>query len=130
MSRPAKRSIAVVVRNGKQILALRRPDDDDELPGIWGLPAGSYRQTETREDLIRRIGENKLGVSMAPLRLLTSGVQERSTYRLEMELWEASVQGEPTLGDWKWTLPSALQAGCDQGSLCCHLALGFFSDSV
>ena len=30
-----------------QVLAIRRPDDDDELPGVWGLPAGTYRSEES-----------------------------------------------------------------------------------
>ena len=31
---PLKHSIAVVIRNGDKVLSIRRPDNDDELPGI------------------------------------------------------------------------------------------------
>ena len=87
---PVKRSIAVMIFQGDKVLSVRRPDDDDELPGIWGLPAGTLRPSETIEDLISRIGGDKLGVKLTPLRKITSGRQMRPLYLLEMELWEAS----------------------------------------
>jgi ADP-ribose pyrophosphatase YjhB (NUDIX family) len=123
MSRPAKHAVAVLVRDGDRILAIRRPDDDDELPGVWGLPAGSFRGGETLEDLIRRIGREKLGVLLRPTQKLAAGSQERKHYRLEMELWEAEMEGVPGESQWKWTTLETLAAGRDQGSLCCRLAL-------
>lgn len=123
VSLPAKHSVAVLVRNGDRILAIRRPDDDDELPGIWGLPAGSFRDSETLEDLIHRIGLDKLGVSLSPIRKLADGAQDRERYRLEMELWEVEMEGAPGKAQWQWTALETLQQGSDQGSLCCRLAL-------
>jgi hypothetical protein len=123
MSKRVKHSIAVLIRNGDRVLVLRRPADDDELPGIWGLPAGSFRSAETLGDLIRRIGRHKLGVVLSPERLLCEGVQDRPGYRLEMELWEVSMDGTPTVPNWKWAGLDSLTAGRDQGSLCCALAL-------
>jgi 8-oxo-dGTP diphosphatase len=126
MSLPLKHSIAIVVRQGSQILAIRRPDDDDELPGIWGLPAGTFRDSETLDDLIRRIGSDKLGVSLRPVRKLAEGAQDRERYRLEMELWEAAMTGSPDISKripWKWTTLEGLKQGSEQGSLCCRLAL-------
>jgi 8-oxo-dGTP diphosphatase len=121
--KPVKRSVAVLIRSGGRILAIRRPDADDELPGIWGLPAGSFRDSETLQDLIQRIGRDKLGVSLTPLRKLGEGVQDRPRYRLEMELWEASMHEEPIRAEWKWTTFETLRQGSEQGSLCCKLAL-------
>jgi 8-oxo-dGTP diphosphatase len=126
MTLPLKHSIAVVVRDGSQILAIRRPDDDDELPGIWGLPAGTFRDSETLDDLIRRIGNDKLGVALAPVRKLAEGAQDRERYRLEMALWEATMTGTPGISgriQWKWTTLEGLKQGSEQGSLCCRLAL-------
>jgi ADP-ribose pyrophosphatase YjhB (NUDIX family) len=120
-----KRSVAVIVRGeGDRILAIRRPDDEAELPGIWGLPAGSYRGNESLPDLIHRIGAAKLGVRLHPVRLLASGRQQRPKYRLEMELWEASMEGVPSHPQWQWAEPRILEDGKRQGSLCCALALG------
>lgn len=123
MSLPTKRSVAVLVRNGNLVLTTRRPDDDDELPGVWGLPAGSYRASETLQELVARIGRDKLGVSLRPIRRVAQGTQSRSRYGLEMELWEAEMSGEPRHPAWRWAAAETLEPGRLQGSLCCRLAL-------
>lgn len=123
MQSPIKHSVAVLIFRGDQILLVRRPDDDDELPGIWGLPAGTCRGTERTEDVIRRIGRDKLGVTLSAARQLSSGTQERPAYRLEMELWEATMEGIPTLSEWQWSGFDLLKPGAAKGSLCCTLAI-------
>ena len=123
MSKRTKHSVAVVVRNDGDILAIRRPGNDDELPGIWGLPAGSYREGESLGDVVSRIGRDKLGAKLTPIRLIASGAQDRPQYRLEMELWEASMDGTPTYPEWQWAPPGVLKPGAASGSLCCRLAL-------
>jgi len=121
--KPLKHSVAVVVLNGDRILSIRRPGDDDELPGIWGLPAGTCRDQESAEDVIVRVGRDKLGVSLEPVRLLGRGTQSRPQYLLDMELWEASMSGIPTYPVWQWAPMSLLRPGAASGSLCCELAL-------
>ena len=122
MSRPVKHSVAVLIFNGDRILAIRRRDDDDELPGIWGLPAGTCRNGETVQDVIERIGREKLGVTIVSHRVLASGTQDRPRYRLNMELWEASMTGTPCHPEWQWAPVDLLRAGAAAGSLCCELA--------
>ena len=120
---PLKRSIALLVRERDRILSVRRADDDDELPGVWGLPAGSFRASETLDDLVFRIGRDKLGVALKPIRKLAHGRQERTQYILDMELWEAEiVSGIPEHPAWQWAMPEILLPGISQGSLCCRLA--------
>src|SRR5262245_23318868 len=99
---PVKHSIAVMIVRGDEILAIRRPDDDDELPGVWGLPAGTIRGSETAAELIERIGRDKLSVRLTPLRKVASGVAARMKYRLEMDLWEVSMEGTPVYPEWRW----------------------------
>lgn len=118
-----KRSVAVLVRRDGKLLALRRPDDDDELPGVWGLPAGSFRRSETRADLVGRIGRDKLGAHLEPVDVVASGRQERPTYTLQMELVEARLDGDPKIGDWQWAAEAILEPGRDRNSFCCRLAL-------
>jgi 8-oxo-dGTP diphosphatase len=120
---PVKHSVAVIVRRKDRILSIRRPQDEDELPGVWGLPAGTVRGKETVEDVILRIGRDKLGVELTPIRKLASGAQDRPKYRLEMELWEASMEGTPTCGEWQWAALDLLGPGMAAGSLCCELAI-------
>jgi ADP-ribose pyrophosphatase YjhB (NUDIX family) len=120
---PVKHSIALAIFKNDQILAIRRPDNDNELPGIWGLPAGTRRDRETTADVIQRIGREKLGVKLTPVRLLSAGRQERRSYRLEMELWEVSLEGTPNYPEWRWASVDLLRKGAESGSLCCELAL-------
>jgi ADP-ribose pyrophosphatase YjhB (NUDIX family) len=120
---PVKHSVAVVIFRDDQILAIRRREDDDELPGIWGLPAGTLRNSETVTDLIERIGLEKLQVKLTPVRCIAAGAQDRPSYRLEMELWEASMDGTPTHPEWQWASLDILQPGKTAGSLCCELAI-------
>ena len=128
MSSPVKRSVAILIRNGDTFLSTRRADDDDELPGVWGLPAGSYRGSESLEELILRIGRDKLGVSLRPLRKLASGWQSRERYILEMELWEAELSGVPRHPEWRWATAPDLEPGAAHGSFCCRLALDSFKN--
>ena len=115
-------------------LLVRRPADDPNLPGVWGLPAGSHAEGETDEALVRRIGREKLGVETADLGRLGEGQLDRPGYRLEMRLHAArlvagvprvpqSVPGITQYSDWGWKPPAELRDGADRGSLCCRLAL-------
>ena len=123
MTHPVKHSVAVVIVSGNLVLAIRRPDNDDELPGIWGLPAGTRRGDESVEDVIRRIGRDKLGVQLTPVRKLAFGAQDRAKYRLEMELWEVLMKGNPVYREWQWAATDLLRLGAASGSLCCELAI-------
>ena len=151
-----KRSIALVIRESEGVrrragcgdgapwLLVRRPDDDEDLPGVWGLPAGTLAPDELPEDLVRRIGREKLGVTIEPGAAVAKGTTVRATYDLEMDLWTATivagdpdVAGEPDVADpgpggrvaitryaeWKWGDPAALEDGARAGSLCCRLGL-------
>ena len=79
--------------------------------------------SETLDDLVRRIGTDKLGASLIPIRKMAEGSQARERYILEMELWEAGMSGVPRHPAWKWTTIKTLEPGQAQGSLCCRLAV-------
>jgi len=123
MSKPRKHSVAVIISKDDSVHAVRRADDDDELPGIWGLPAGTCRNQETVQDVIVRIGREKLGVDLKPERQLASGSQDRPGYLLCMELWHVSISGIPNHPNWRWVPLEFLRLGAAAGSLCCELAL-------
>ena len=124
MAKRVKHSVAVAVFRCGEILTIRRAQDDDELPGIWGLPAGTCREGETVQQVVDRIGREKLGVRLTPIRKLASGEQDRPHYYLQMELWEASMDGTPSYPEWRWAKPDLLRPGAASGSLCCDLAVG------
>ena len=53
--KPIKRSVAFVIysEDRTRFLIVRRPPDDDSLPNVWGLPAGSLKESETSEESTR-----------------------------------------------------------------------------
>ncbi len=137
---PIKTAVALAVgRPGQpsQVLLVRRPDDDRELPGVWGLPAASCRPGESPEEAALRIGVEKLGCPVRLGRKLASGSQQRSGYILNMALFQAWLEGPgpalppPPPGprsttlyvDWRWDTPSALEESARRGSLCSQLLL-------
>ena len=121
----SKRSVSLVIERPEGLLLVRRPDDDEDLPGVWGLPAVSLAPGESEEDAVRRAGRDKLGVEVHPLRPLG---QDGS-----MTDWEAElVAGTPSVPQpgphtqytaLRWGEPEALAPGARAGSLCCRVLL-------
>ena len=70
MPAPLRQSVALVIEGPEGVLLVRRPDDDESLPGVWGLPAASLRPGESELDAVRRAGRDKLGLEVLPLRAL------------------------------------------------------------
>lgn len=134
--KPRRAVAAAVRRDDGLVLAVRRPDEPgEELPGVWGLPAVTLRPGEPPQEGVRRVGREKLGAELTPLRALAGGEQRRAGYTLHMTVYEASLAGEPHLPprtpgatstlyealDW---LPAAsFREAADEGSLCCRLFL-------
>lgn len=137
--RPVRRSISIAVTSPARpgdVLVVRRPLDDPDLPGAWGLPAGSLRAGETWVDAVVRAGSEKLGVEVEVGRELRRSTLPRAAYTLEMALFEAAiVRGTPSVGqpyphvtqyiDWTWDAPAALAPAAEAGSLCSRLYLAW-----
>lgn len=135
MQRKTRQAISFVIRhpeNPERVLVVRRPPDDEELPNLWGLPAGRVRAGETDADAVVRSGREKLGVEVEVGRELNRGSTERAEYTLEMRLYEARIlAGEPEVGQpyeevtqytgWKWGEAEELRPAAGRGSLCCRL---------
>ncbi|CAN5894369.1 NUDIX domain-containing protein [soil metagenome] len=132
-----KRSVSLGIHSPLHpgaVLLVQRPDDDEELPGAWGLPAASLTDAEDWVDAARRAGRQKLGVELRIHDLLQQGSLERAAYTLEMRLYAASIAaGEPVLTReatgvtlyqaWRWGSPEELRPAAQRGSLCCALYL-------
>ena len=130
-------AVAAAIRRAEGlVLAVRRPDEpDEELPGLWGLPAATLGDGETPEDGIRRLGREKLGVALTPLRALAEGEQSRGGYTLHMTVYDALMSGEPRLPErtpgvtrtlyeaLDWLPAASFREAAQQGSLCCELFL-------
>jgi 8-oxo-dGTP pyrophosphatase MutT (NUDIX family) len=120
-----KRSISLVIESPDGVLLVRRPDDDESLPGVWGLPAASLLGDESEEDAVRRAGREKLGVEVAPLQPIGNDGA--------MTDWEARiVDGRPSVpqpgpntqyAQLRWGDPRDLVPAARQGSLCSRVLL-------
>jgi hypothetical protein len=114
-----------VIEAPEGLLLVRRPDDDETLPGVWGLPAVSLAPGESEEDAVRRAGRDKLGVEVRPIRLLG---QDGT-----MSDWQAEIlSGEPSVPqpgphtqytDLHFGEPDDLVPAARQGSLCSRVLL-------
>jgi hypothetical protein len=117
--------VSLVIERPEGLLLVRRPDDDEDLPGAWGLPAATLADGESQEDAVRRAGRDKLGVEVRPLRAL--GEEGFMTG------WEAElVFGEPAVpqpgphtqyAELRWGDPSELVPAARRGSLCSRVLL-------
>ena len=131
--KPLKRSVSLVIEGPEGLLLVRRPDDDDSLPGLWGLPAASLHHQESERDALLRTGRDKLGVEVDPLRPIGEEQAERAGYRIAMRDWAvAIVAGEPAVPqagegtqyvDWRWGDPAELAPAARAGSVCARVLL-------
>lgn len=135
-----KRAVSLAIWEKDKVLIVQRPASDEDLPLIWGLPASSIRTGESLEAAVIRTGKEKLGVSLEPIRTLSSGFIERDTYRLEMVLYEATMNTESIelnhgnqsitqYEDWSWGKSTDLKVAAQKGSLCSQLYLQFMTIS-
>lgn len=131
-----KNSVAFVIydKDRRRLLIVKRPPEDDKLPNVWGLPAGSLKNGETYEDAVIRAGKEKLGVELRIVRQIAEGDSDRDDYTLHMKEYEAEiVNGEPNVPRsiagvtqyvrWKWGEATELIEAARKGSLCCRLYL-------
>jgi ADP-ribose pyrophosphatase YjhB (NUDIX family) len=131
--KPLKRSVSLVIEGSAGVLLVRRPEDDDSLPGLWGLPAASLREGESENDALLRIGRDKLGVTVELLRPIGEEEAERPGYRIAMRDWAARiVAGEPSVPragegtqymEWRWGDPAELAPAARAGSVCARVLL-------
>jgi 8-oxo-dGTP diphosphatase len=114
-----------VIEGPDGLLLVRRPDDDESLPGVWGLPAVSLAPGESEEDAVRRAGRDKLGVALEPL--------EPVGREGAMTDWNVRVtSGEPAVPqaapntqytDLRWGELAELVPAAREGSRCCRALL-------
>ena len=124
-----KRSVSLVIEGPAGVLLVRRPDDDESLPGVWGLPAVSLREGESEPDAVLRAGRDKLGVRVEAL----TPVGADEGHGVAMRDWSVRIaEGEPTVPQpadgtqyvaLRWGQPSELAPAARAGSLCARAFL-------
>lgn len=135
--KPEKRSVAVVIRppdEADRLLTVLRPEDDEDLPSTWGLPAASLRPGESWREAAVRAGRDKLGVELRVDDLVGEDRMERERYVLHMREYEAAiVEGAPEVDQpaegvtryqaWTWAGAERLEPAARRGSLCSRIYL-------
>ena len=136
--KPTKFSIAAVVvnpKNSAEILAIKRPPNDDGLPNVWGLPAVTPKDGELPEAAVKRLGTEKLATDIEPVAYVGIKRADRGTYELIlMDITvrligvEPSVKDATTTGtkyvDQQWTSNYSLfKDAAAKGSLCSQIFL-------
>lgn len=117
--------MSLVIEGPEGLLLVRRPDDDRDLPGVWGLPAASLEGGESQEDAVRRSAREKLGVEVR--------VGQMIGEELTMTDWLVEiVAGEPSVpqagpntqyAELRWGEAADLAPAAQQGSLCSRVLL-------
>jgi ADP-ribose pyrophosphatase YjhB (NUDIX family) len=131
--KPLKRSVSLVIEGERGLLIVRRPDDDESLPGLWGLPAVSLADGESEEDAVMRAGAAKLGTEVRPLGVVGEAQAERGDQRIAMRDWRAELaEREPQVPQsgpgtqytaLRWGTAADLVPAARAGSLCCRVLL-------
>jgi 8-oxo-dGTP diphosphatase len=101
---------AIIVRNGKILIARR--DKDDPLKDKWEFPGGKLEPNETPEACLKRELEEELGVVTEIGEFFCSSKYEYSHIAIELLVYHAHyVSGEFKANDHaeiRWVLPSEL----------------------
>lgn len=128
LEKPIRHAVSVVVVNdkGETLFALRSPSKS-EFPLVWSLPSHFVKVDENFEDTVRRIGRNKLGAELEPLKLLNEGYGERPEFRLFMHVFLGKVTtGNPCISsddfaELKWSEPNKQLSSMERMGDCCRL---------
>lgn len=127
-------ALAIFDDDGEELVSVLRPEDDDQHPGMWGMPATSLDEGESWEDAVKRAGREKLGVGVEIDELLSEGTQEREDFTITLRNYSVEiVSGEPECPqdgpgtqyqDWKWKPLEEMKHIAENGhSLCTALLL-------
>ncbi len=139
MSKPVKYVVAVILKNKSnpdESLVVKRPDDDPDLGGHWGLPAATMKPGELPEQAAWRICKEKLNCDATATRFLGIMFQKRNSYDLflmdvDMELTNgqqpdvhAANTENTAYVDQKWSEdPMDLMPSAKGGSCCSSIFL-------
>jgi hypothetical protein len=114
-----------VIEGPDGVLLVRRPDEDESLPGVWGLPAATLAEGESEADAVRRAGREKLGVEIVPLRRIgTDGPMTDWEVRIAAGVPSVPQSGPNTqYTELRWGEPNDLVPAAREGSLCSRVLL-------
>lgn len=134
--KPTINAVAFVIYDSlrKKVLAVQRPDTDDILPSVWGLPAGSLKIGESFEDAVIRAGKEKIGVEVKIVAFIGESTIDRTEFISHMKEYECNIvsgtprvpqpiQGITQYQQWKYANPTLLKEAARKESLCSRIYL-------
>jgi ADP-ribose pyrophosphatase YjhB (NUDIX family) len=139
MAKEVKYVVAIVLTRADrpgEFLVVKRPDDDPDLRGSWGLPAATLTPDELPERAALRVCREKLNCEGVPKRFLGLMYQKRNSYDIflmDIEV-ELAAGTEPDVHEaktthtayvaQKWTTdPMDLMESARHGSCCSSIFL-------
>lgn len=96
--KPFKEAVSlVIIDKDNNFLAVKRPDNpNDDIAGVWGLPAVVLQEGESHEEAAKRIGRQKLGIEIEVGDKIGDSTHDRKTYVLHLTDYKAKIlQGIP-----------------------------------
>jgi 8-oxo-dGTP diphosphatase len=95
---------AVIERDGRYLITQRR--ESAVLPLAWEFPGGRVEEGETDRDALRREVRHRVGVDVAPGKLMSFVSHPYERYVVDLYLYECElVKGEPesiNVNDFRW----------------------------
>lgn len=133
---PTKQASIVVVRRGKKILLLKRPDCDRSFPGTWCLPGGQADEGESLLATALRELREEAGIVRNRARILgaiqdTSAVNGK-TYAITAFIVAQWCRGEiitlsPEHEAWGWFTPETANQLRLAGPVTKHIVATLFA---
>lgn len=98
-NKPIKRSVAIVIEDTSgRFLAVKRAENDDSLPGVWGLPGASPKQNESSKAAAIRAGKDKLGVAVRIVEFIGEDQIDRGRFINHLKEYRATIiSGRPSV---------------------------------
>lgn len=73
-----KVNVSAVIRQDNTFLLIKRAEDEDVFPGLWGVPGGTVEPSDaTLEDALRRECLEEVGISIDNIDLVTNDVHDK-----------------------------------------------------
>jgi 8-oxo-dGTP diphosphatase len=112
MSRPKKVAAALVVRDGRILVAQRR--FDDRLGGHWEFPGGKIEPGETPEDCLVREFQEEFAMAIRPHSYFGRSDHTYELGSVELHAYWALSLSEPVElnahEEYRWLLPEEIPA--------------------
>lgn len=106
---PFKVNVSVIIRRNDTFLLIKRADDEDIFPGLWGIPGGTVEPTDKDlEAALRRECIEEVDVIIGDTKLISNNINDKGEKGGALYLvYEAMYEsGEPKAldgtADVKW----------------------------